>query len=161
MLQMLAIANQPGREPNEEIGVRRAQGEGFLTPAAAVNLGRVLRFVRNAADLTLRDVASRADLSPQYVQNLERGERTSGSERAYLALANGYGLRRDAMLDLLLKFQVASALERRGIDAEVAEFVWRGIEGRLAEKGVFVRTSPAELASEVFEAAVLTTSQRE
>ena len=128
---------------------REAGRSTMLTPNAAAELGRVLRFVRNASGSTLRDVASRAALSPQYVQNLERGERSSASEAAYLALAVGYPLDEAVMRDLLMKAQVESALERRGVDRETASFVWAGVQGRLIERGTVVRSDPVQIVAEV------------
>jgi transcriptional regulator with XRE-family HTH domain len=121
----------------------------MLTPAAAAELGCMLRFVRNASGSTLRDVATRAGLSPQYVQNLEKGERSSGSEAAYLALAAGYPLDPATMRDLLLKAQLESALERHGVDRETIDFVWAGVQGRLLERGTSLRSDPVQIVAEV------------
>jgi transcriptional regulator with XRE-family HTH domain len=89
-----------------------------LTVDAAKDLGRGLRFMRHARNLTLRDVSRRAELSAQYVQNLERGERPNASEEAYMRLARGYDIPEAVVSDLLLKARVMSALEQRGLDRE-------------------------------------------
>ncbi len=86
---------------------------------------------------------------PQYVQNLEKGERASGSEAAYLALAAGYSLDEGIMRDLLLKAQIEAALERHGEDHETIEFVWSGVQGRLVERGTHVRSDPVQIVAEV------------
>jgi transcriptional regulator with XRE-family HTH domain len=120
-----------------------------LTDSSAVDLGKALRFIRHAKNMTLRDVAKRASLSPQYVQNLERGERMSASEDAFNKLAQGYGIDQSIIADLLVKARIMSALERRGLDAEQRAFVWRGIEPRLAEVGLNLRTDVAKLVAEL------------
>lgn len=136
--------------------MKREAGRSMtLTPNAAAGLGHVLRFVRNASGSTLRDVASRAALSPQYVQNLEKGERSSASEAAYLALAAGYPLDEAVMRDLLLKAQIESALERRGVDQEAASFVWAGVQGRLLERGTVLRSDPVQIVADVLRQSPL------
>lgn len=123
-----------------------------LTPDASRDLGRSLRFIRHAKNLTLRDVAKAAGLSPQYTQNIERGERGSASEDAYERLARGYAIDYTIVQDLVLKAQIMSALERRGLDADQRSFVWRGVEPRLAEVGLNLRTDVAKLVAEIIGA---------
>lgn len=120
-----------------------------LTPDASRDLGRSLRFIRHAKNQTLREVAKAAGLSAQYVQNIERGERGSASEDAYERLARGYGIDFSIVRDLVLKAQVLSALERRGLDADQRAFTWRGVEPRLAEVGLNLRTDVAKLVAEI------------
>lgn len=120
-----------------------------LTPDASRDLGRSLRFIRHAKNQTLREVARTAGLSAQYVQNIERGERGSASEDAYERLARGYGIDFSIVRDLVLKAQVLSALERRGLDADQRAFTWRGVEPRLAEVGLNLRTDVAKLVAEI------------
>ena len=112
----------------------------MLTITAAKDLGRSVRFVRHARNMTLRDAARAASLSPQYIQNIERGERTTVSEDAYMRFAKAIGIPEGVMLDLLMRARVYSALEQRGLNSEQATFVWKGVEQRLAEVGVDFRT---------------------
>ncbi len=112
-----------------------------------------MRFVRHARSFTLRDVAKRAELSAQYVQNLERGERPNASEEAYLRLARGYDIPAVVVSDLLLKARVVSALEARGLDRDQQTFVWRGVEQRLAEVGVDLKTDVARVVSSMLDRA--------
>ncbi len=120
-----------------------------LTPTAAKELGRALRFVRHARSLTLRDVARSSGLAPQYVQNIERGERGNVSEDAYTRAGEALALPPEMMLDLLLRARVQSAIEQRGLSAEQVAFVWRGVEQRLAEKGVDLRTDISKVVVEI------------
>jgi len=56
-------------------------------------LGRVLRRLRRARDLSIEDLALRADLHPTYVSSIERGERNpSCGKLSDLALALGVPL---------------------------------------------------------------------
>ena len=119
----------------------------MLTPTAAKELGRAFRFFRHAGNLSLRDVAKRAGLSAQYVQNIERGEKFNASTDVFTRLARGYELPAAVIDNLVLKAEVMSALERRGLDQESAEFIWRGVEQRLGEKGVEYRTDLVEVVS--------------
>lgn len=119
----------------------------MLTTTAAKELGRGLRFMRHARNLTLRDVAKRAELSAQYVQNIERGERLGASEDAYTRLARGYEIPVEIVDDLLLKARVVSALEQRGLDDKQQTFVWRGVEQRLTEIGVDVKTDISKVVA--------------
>ena len=119
----------------------------MLTPAAAKELGRGLRFLRHAQNLTLRDVSKRAEMSPQYVQNIERGERLNASGDAYERLARGYEVPQAVVDDLVCKARIMSALEMRGLDADARAFVWKGVEQRMTERGVDVRTDIAEVVS--------------
>jgi transcriptional regulator with XRE-family HTH domain len=113
--------------------------QAMLTTTAAKELGRALRFVRHARNMTLRDTARAAGLSPQYVQNIERGERLSVSEDAYHKLAKSLAVPDATILDLILRARVHSALEQRGLESEQVGFVWKGVEQRLAEVGVDLR----------------------
>lgn len=119
----------------------------MFTTAAAKDLGRGLRFLRHAQGLTLRDVAKRSQLSAQYVQNIERGERLGASEEAFEKLARGYEVPQTVVDDLLLKARVVSALELRGLSAEHQTFVWRGVEQRLGEVGVELKTDIARVVA--------------
>lgn len=127
------------------------QGIEMLTPRAAADLGRSLRFLRHAQDMTLREVAKRAGLSPQYIQNIERGERVGTSSESFEKLARGYGVDFAVVADLLLKARVMSNLELRGIGAEQSAFVWRGVEQRLQEQGVELSTDVSRVVSRLME----------
>ena len=119
----------------------------MLTQAAARELGRGLRFMRHARSLTLRDVAKRAAMSAQYVQNIERGERLNVSKEALEKLAGGYEVPMAVVDDLVCKARVMSALEERGFDADQRTFVWRGVEQRMAELGIDVKTDLAKVVA--------------
>ncbi len=121
----------------------------MLTPGAAKELGRGFRFMRHARNLTLRDVARRAELSAQYIQNIERGERLNASEDAFERLARGYEVPQSVVDDLVLKARVIAALEQRGLDAEQQTFIWRGVEQRLAEIGVDIKTDLAKVVTDM------------
>lgn len=118
-----------------------------LTIASAKELGRALRFFRNVRSLTLRDVGRSASLSPQYVQNIERGERITVSEDAYMRFAKALSIPDSVVLDLVLQAKIKSALEQRGLDPEVVSFVWRGIEQRLSERDIDLRTDIAKVVA--------------
>lgn len=121
----------------------------MLTQTAARELGKGFRFLRHARQLTLRDVAKRAGLSAQYVQNIERGERTSTSDEAYEKLARGYEVPMRILADMILRARVMSALEVYGLTADQQRFVWRGVEQRMAESGVNFTTDLAQVVSEM------------
>lgn len=104
-----------------------------LTRDAAADMGRTLRWIRHARELTLRDVAKAAGLSVPYVQNIERAERLGVSEEALARLAKGYGIDASITRDLLFQARIASTLERYGLDHEQRAFVWTGLMHRLAE----------------------------
>jgi len=123
-----------------------------LTPAAAKELGRSLRFFRHARNLTLRDIARSASLSSQYIQNIERGERGTVSESAYTRFAKALGVPDEIVLDLLMRARVHSALEQRGLLPDQVVFVWRGVEQRLAEQGIDLRTDISRVVVEMLGA---------
>lgn len=132
-----------------------------LTRTTAKELGKALRFMRHARTLTLRDVAIGAELSSQYVQNIEQGERTNVSEDAYQRVAKGMGVPAAVLADLLLKARVQAALEQRGLDAERVAFVWRGVEQRLAESGIDIRTDLAKVVADLIEGRFSTDVQHD
>jgi transcriptional regulator with XRE-family HTH domain len=121
----------------------------MLTSAASKELGRALRFMRHAQTLTLRDVAKRSELSAQYIQNIERGERLNASDEAFEKLARGYGIPLNVVSDLLLRARVMSALENRGLSAEDQVFVWRGVEQRLAERSIDLKTDISRIVANI------------
>lgn len=123
--------------------------QATLTVTAAKELGRNLRFVRHARNLTLRDIARSASLSPQYVQNIERGERTTVSEDAYVRFARALSIPEDIVLDLIMRARIQSALERRGLSPDQVLFVWRGVEQRLAEQGIDLRTDISKVVVDI------------
>lgn len=106
-----------------------------LTEAAARELGRALRLIRNTRQVTLRDAARAASLSPQYINNIERGERRAISQDAFNRLGKALGAPPEVFQDLVLRARVSSALTERGLSAEDATFVAKGMEQRLAEIG--------------------------
>lgn len=123
--------------------------QAVISDTAAKDLGKSLRFIRHARDLTLRDVAKGAELSPQYVQQIELAQRTNVSEEAYLRLAKPLGIPEAIIADLLLRARIYSALEWRGLPPEQATFVWRGVEQRLAEVGVDLKIDMAKVVADI------------
>lgn len=120
-----------------------------LTPAAAKELGRSLRFLRHARDLTMHDIAVSSGLSVGYIQNIEGGARNNASEESFWKLAKGYKITEDVMRDFLLRARILSALERHGLAPEQQTFIWRGVESRLAESGRPLQTDLSELIRDV------------
>jgi transcriptional regulator with XRE-family HTH domain len=123
--------------------------QATLTTTAAKELGRSLRFVRHARNLTLRDIGRSAQLSPQYVQNIERGERTTVSEDAYLRFAKALSIPEAIVLDLILRARIQSALEQRGLQPDQVVFVWRGVEQRLAEQGIDLKLDISKVVVDI------------
>jgi transcriptional regulator with XRE-family HTH domain len=123
-----------------------------LTGTAARELGKALRFIRQARGLSLRDVAQQAPISPQYLQNIERGERLAASLDVYGRLQRDYELPEGALPDLILKFRVLSALEERGVSPQHAHTVWDSVESQLNSLRYPVRTDLAELVAAVINA---------
>lgn len=122
-----------------------------LSRSAAKDLGRALRFIRQARGLSLRDVAKAAPMSPQYLQNIERGERTAASVAVYERLQRVYELPEGALGDLLLKARLISALEERGVTQVHARGLWARLEGELNALRYPVRTNLAELVAALIE----------
>lgn len=122
-----------------------------LTEPAAIELGRALRFIRRARDYSLRDVAKLAPMSMQYLQNIEKGERTAASLDVYERLQRVYELPEGALDDLVLKARVISALDERGIEYAHALAVWSNIESQLNALRYPVRTDLAELVAGILQ----------
>ena len=120
-----------------------------LSGSAAKELGRALRFIRQARGLSLRDVAQVAPMSPQYLQNIERGERTAASAEVYDKLQHVYELPDGALPDLLLRARVMSALDDRGVTHAHAVVVWGVVESQLQALRYPIRTDLAELVASV------------
>jgi transcriptional regulator with XRE-family HTH domain len=106
-----------------------------LSDGAARELGRALRLIRNTRRITLRDAARKSQLSPQYINNIERGERKTVSEDAFGRLATALEGPPVVFDDLVLRARITSALIERGLSAEQAAFVMKGVDQRLAEIG--------------------------
>lgn len=123
--------------------------QSTITETAAKELGRSLRFIRQARSLTLRDVARRAQLSPQYIAQVELAQRTGVSEEALRRLATPLGIPESVIADLLLRARVQSALETRGMSPEHVTFVWRGVEQRLAEVGIDMKTDISKVVVDI------------
>lgn len=123
-----------------------------ITEGAAKDLGRTLRFIRQAKQLTLRDVAIASGLSMQYIGQIETAQRVGVSEEAIRRLAGPLGLGDGIAEDLMLRARVQSALEARGLSTSDVDFVWRGVEQRMKERGHELRTDVASLVSELLAA---------
>jgi transcriptional regulator with XRE-family HTH domain len=77
-----------------QTAVRPARSAGR---AAAAELGRVVRRLREEQSLTLSDVATRADISPAMLSRLETGH-TSPSLETIVSLAGALGVRPSLLL---------------------------------------------------------------
>lgn len=106
-----------------------------LDDGAARELGRALRLIRNTRQITLRDAARASSLSPQYINNIERGERKTISQGAFDRLAEALGGPPAVFADLVLRARMMSALNDRGLSADQTTFVLKGVDQRLAEVG--------------------------
>lgn len=120
-----------------------------ITEGAARELGRSLRFIRQARSLTLRDVARGAGLSSQYLGQIELAQRLGISAEALMKLAKPLEVPESVIEDLLLRARVQSALETRGLSTDDVTFVWKGVEQRLAERGFDLRTDMAKIVTEI------------
>lgn len=120
-----------------------------ISKGAAKDLGRTLRFIRQARSLTLRDVAKGSGLSMQYIGQIELAQRLGISEEAIQKLARPLGLSNGIVDDLMLRARIQSALEARGLAPDDAAFVWRGVEQRLAERGIDLKTDISKIVTEM------------
>jgi len=120
-----------------------------ISKGAAKDLGRSLRFIRQARSLTLRDVAKASGLSMQYIGQIELAQRLGISEEAIRRLARPLGLPDGMVDDLMLRARVQSALEGRGLSSDDTAFVWRGVEQRLAERGINLKTDISQIVTEL------------
>ncbi len=112
------------------------------------DLGRTLRLIRHARQLTLRDVARRAGRSYQYVQNIESGTRgrTLTDDADFAAwIARGYGIDEAQARALVARAGILSALASIGVPPEQSALTWSAIEGLVRGSGGDVRVSLAEL----------------
>lgn len=107
-----------------------------LSDGPAKELGRALRLIRNTRQITLRDAARKANLSPQYINNIERGDRRTVSDDAFGRLSNALGGPPVVFDDLVMRARLSSALAERGLSAAQTAFVMKGVDQRLAEVGI-------------------------
>ncbi len=122
---------------------------GTLTSTEAREVGRALRFIRNARQMTLREVNKATGISYQYLHNIEEGERTGFSDDLAQQLQRAYMLPDRTLDDLLLRARVRSALDRRGIPRSDADAAWRMMETRLGELGSPIHTDLATILATV------------
>jgi len=121
-----------------------------LTTSEGQEFGRALRFIRDARQMTLRDVllATKTEtvkgVSFQHLHNIEEGERGFDANKI-LQLQRAYRLPDHALEDLLLRARVRSALAQRGISAGDADAAYRMMETRLGELGTPIHTDLAAL----------------
>lgn len=118
-----------------------------LTPGAAKDLGRALRFIRQARGMSLRDVGKSAPMSPQYLQNIERGERMVVSPDVFVRLSRVYALPPRGLDDLVFKARLISALETRNVAPSDRDAIWRMVEHRMTELGYPIKTDLVELVA--------------
>jgi transcriptional regulator with XRE-family HTH domain len=116
-----------------------------LTEAEAKELGRALRFIRDARRMPLREVSALTDISYQYLHNIEDGSRTGVSEEIIHKLQRAYRLPDHALEDLLLRARVRSALAARGIPRADMDAAWKMMESRLGELGTPLNTDLARI----------------
>jgi transcriptional regulator with XRE-family HTH domain len=108
-----------------------------LSPTAARDLGRSLRQIRTAKEMSLRDVEKIVGELPraQYLQQIEQGVRPTPSSGVFTNLERVYRLPKGSVHDLVLKAEVLSALEERGVSTGDRDAVWRMVESRLNDLG--------------------------
>ncbi|HEV3319488.1 MAG TPA: helix-turn-helix transcriptional regulator [Solirubrobacteraceae bacterium] len=99
----------------DSVTVTDARRSSVCVRVDPAGLGRVLRRLRRARDLSIEDLALRADLHPTYVSSIERGERNpSCGKLSDLALALGVplsALMQDAELEARV-MRLAQSIER-------------------------------------------------
>lgn len=120
-----------------------------LSESAAQDLGRAFRFLRQALQLTLHEAAARSQVSAPYIQNIETGGRRNVSRDVYEALGRAYRVDPSVVRDLLLKAEIVSALERRGLAAVDREAVWSGTVSAAAARGVRITTDLAGVIASI------------
>lgn len=120
-----------------------------ITEGAARELGRSLRFIRQARSLTLRDLAKGSGLSPQYLGQVELAQRLGTSEEALRRLAAPLGVPEEVITHLLMRARIQSALETVGLAQDDVAFVWRGVEQRLQERGIDLKTDMSKVVTEL------------
>lgn len=120
-----------------------------LTQAEAIEFGRALRFIRDARRMTLREASKAAEISYQYLHNIEGGTRTGFSDEVALRLQRTYRLPDRTLDDLLLRARVRTALNLRGISRSDADAAWRMLEKRLGELGTPIHTDLAAVLAGV------------
>jgi transcriptional regulator with XRE-family HTH domain len=108
-----------------------------LSPTAARDLGHSLRLIRTNRDMSLRDVEKVVGAMPkmQYLQQIEQGVRPGASREVFTNLDRVYRLPKGSVHDLVLKAEVLTALEGRGVSTGDRDAVWRMVESRLNELG--------------------------
>jgi transcriptional regulator with XRE-family HTH domain len=112
-----------------------------LTPTAAKELGRSLRFVRQAREMSLREAAKASGVSYQYIMDIELGMRGNPTDDIYYRLASALRIPTPTIDNLLLRGRIASALELRGLNLDQRNIVWTAVELRLTELGIDVKGS--------------------
>jgi transcriptional regulator with XRE-family HTH domain len=116
-----------------------------LTQSAAINLGHKLELCRSVARLSLRDVGQAAGISPQYLNNIEKGSRLAPSENVLNRMRSAYMLPQGAMDDLLFEARIKSALEQRGIPEAVRNDFYAQCEQKFTEAGFPIVSDVAEI----------------
>ena len=107
-----------------------------LAPSSARWLGHRLGLLRLGRSMTYRDLRRAGGPSTQYAQQIIAGLRCAVTDEEYGRLARAVGMPGPMLADHLLRVRIMSALEWRGIAQPDRDFVWTGIEQRLAERGV-------------------------
>ena len=120
-----------------------------LTIEEARELGRALRFIRDARQKPLREVSEATGISYQYLHNIEDGSRTGVSGDIVHRLQLAYRLPDHALDDLLLRARVRSALSLRGISPSDSDAAWRMLQTRLGELGTPVHTDFSSLIADI------------
>jgi transcriptional regulator with XRE-family HTH domain len=91
------MARKSSTRPRDSTARKAAPRAGGAGRAVAIELGRVVRRLRDEHSLTLADVASRSDISPAMLSRLETGQ-TSPSLETLVALAGALGVRPSLLL---------------------------------------------------------------
>jgi transcriptional regulator with XRE-family HTH domain len=111
-------ANTKTRSRRRDTGAGPARHGGTAGRAVAIELGRVVRRLRDEQSLTLADVASRADISPAMLSRLETGQ-ASPSLETLVSLAGALGVRPSLLLRDLGETDESAQHVRAGHGMEV------------------------------------------
>lgn len=98
--------------------------------------GQFIRRLREEKDLTLRELAGLADITPTYLSDLERGNRHASHE-VLRALAKPIGTTLEALLELDDRVVVQTVKELCDRDPSLAHAL-RSLSGRLKRRSISV-----------------------
>ena len=120
-----------------------------LAPHAAANFGRKLSLARTISGLSYRDAAEVANVSAQYLNNIEKGTRLSPSTRVLMRVGRAYLMPEHAMPDLVFEARVLTAFEERGVPEPTQKDLYHTLEGLMAGAGFVLVTDIADIIREM------------